>query len=39
LKNKNTNWIIRQGIKKLLEEQQEELKSLIMEVETPYSPA
>lgn len=34
LKNKNTNWIIRQGIKKLSGEQQEELKSLIMEVET-----
>jgi len=32
--NKNTNRIIRQGIKKLSEEQQEESKSLIMEVET-----
>jgi len=31
LKNKNTNWIIKQGIKKLLEKQQEELKSLIGE--------
>ena len=29
LKNKNTNWIIKQGIKKLPEEQQEELKSLL----------
>jgi 3-methyladenine DNA glycosylase AlkC len=29
LKNKNTNWIIKQGIKKLSEEQQEELKSLL----------
>jgi len=33
LKNKNTNWIIKQGIKKLSEEQQEELKSLINNVE------
>ena len=31
LKNKNTNWIIRQGIKKLLEEQQQELISLLGE--------
>lgn len=31
LKNKNTNWIIKQGIKKLSEEQQEELKSLLGE--------
>jgi len=31
LKNKNTNWIIKQGIKKLSEKQQEELKSLIGE--------
>lgn len=29
LKNRNTNWIIKHGIKKLPEEQQEELKSLI----------
>jgi len=31
LKNKNTNWIIRQGIKKLSKEQQEELLSLLGE--------
>lgn len=29
LKNKNTNWIIKQGIKKLSEDQQEELTSLL----------
>lgn len=29
LKNKNTNWIIKQSIKKLSEEQQEEIKSLL----------
>jgi 3-methyladenine DNA glycosylase AlkC len=29
--NKNTNWIIKQGIKKLSEEQQEELSSLLGE--------
>jgi len=31
LKNKKTNWIIKQGIKKLSEEQQEELNSLLGE--------
>jgi 3-methyladenine DNA glycosylase AlkC len=31
LKNKNSNWIIKQGIKKLSEEQQEELSSLLGE--------
>jgi len=31
LKNKNTNWIIRQGIKKLSKEQQEEMISLLGE--------
>lgn len=31
LKNKNTDWIIKQGIKKLSEEQQEELSSLLGE--------
>lgn len=31
LKKKNTNWIIKQGIKKLSEEQQEELISLLGE--------
>lgn len=31
IQNKNTNWIIKQGIKKLSEKQQEELKSLIGE--------
>jgi len=31
LRNKNTNWIIRQGIKKLSEEQQEKIQSLLVE--------
>ena len=32
--NKNTKWIIKEGMKKLLEKEQKELKSLITKVET-----